>query len=69
MTIETLNAAMISKVQVELSSNLLIQLLNSGLLHCSDCRCLNADAKKVLWQALLTSTASAETIQEVKLCA
>ncbi len=59
----------VNKVQVELSSKLLIQLLNSGLLHCSDCKCLNSDAKKVLWQALLTSTANIEQIQKGKLCA
>jgi len=69
MAMQKLNAAMASKVQVELSSSLLIQLLNSGLLHCSDCKCLNADAKKVLWQALLTSTANTELTNEGKLCA
>jgi len=47
------------KVQLELSSHLLIRLLNSGLLHCNDCKCLNTDAKKVLWQALLTSSINA----------
>lgn len=46
-----------SKVQVELSSNILKQLLKSGLLHGEDCKCLNASAKQVIWQALLTSSA------------
>jgi len=53
------NYASEDKVQLELSSHLLIRLLNSGLLHCNDCKCLNTDAKKVLWQALLTSSTSA----------
>ncbi|MCW8832465.1 MAG: hypothetical protein OQK09_01365 [Colwellia sp.] len=69
MSIQTFNKAMASKIQVELPSNILIQLLNSGLLHCSDCKCLNADAKKVLWQALLTSTAHTELSSEEQLCA
>lgn len=69
MTTPTVNAALASKVQVELSTHLLIQLLNSGLLHCSDCKCLNADAKKILWQALLTSTANTELTPGDKLCA
>jgi len=31
-----------TKVQVELSSNMLHQLLKSGVLHGGDCKCLNA---------------------------
>ena len=34
------------KVQIELSSSILIQLLQSGILHGNDCKCLNAGAKK-----------------------
>jgi hypothetical protein len=50
-----------NKVQVELSSQVLKELLKSGLLHGEDCKCLNANAKKVIWQALLaTSTDSKE---------
>jgi hypothetical protein len=45
-----------SKVQVEISSHLLIQLLKSGLLHAEECKCLNASAKQVIWQALLTTS-------------
>lgn len=51
-----------SKVQVELSSQVLKQLLKSGLLHGEDCKCLNATAKQVIWQALLsTSTDNKES--------
>jgi hypothetical protein len=51
-----------NKVQVELSSHVLKQLLKSGLLHGEDCKCLNASAKKVIWQTLLaTSTESKES--------
>lgn len=45
-----------SKVQVELSCHVLQQLLKSGLLHGEDCKCLNASAKQVIWQALLTTS-------------
>ena len=43
------------KAQVELSESLLSQLLNSGVLHCGDCKSLNASAKAVLWHSLLAS--------------
>jgi len=57
MTTRTLNSDFSStKVQVELSGNMLKQLLKSGLLHVDDCKCLNANAKKVLWQALLVTS-------------
>ena len=46
------------KVQVEISSELLSSLLNSGLLHCGDCICLNAGAKSVLWHTLLQNSTS-----------
>lgn len=49
------------KVQVELSSHVLKQLLKSGLLHAEDFKCLNANAKQVIWQTLLaTSTDNKE---------
>jgi len=44
-----------TKVQVELSSHVLKQLLKSGVLHGADCKCLNASAKQVIWQALLAT--------------
>jgi len=58
-----------TKVQVELSGNILKQLLKSGLLHGGDCKCLNASAKQVLWQALLATSADVETHSENYLCA
>ncbi len=44
------------KVQVEISSILLSHLLKSGLLHCGDCKCLNANAKSIIWHSLLASS-------------
>jgi len=58
-----------TKVQVELSSNILKQLLESGLLHGGDCKCLNASAKKVLWQALLATSTNDDLHSENYLCA
>ncbi len=55
-----------SKVQVELSSHLLKQLLKSGILHGEDFKCLNASAKQVIWQVLL---ASSTDNRENNLCA
>ena len=59
----------INKVQVELSSNILEQLLKSGLLHGDDCKCLNASAKQVLWQVLLAISIDSEANMENHLCA
>lgn len=50
-----LNAGSTDKAQVELSINILAHLLNSGLLHCGDCKSLNSNAKDVLWHSLLAS--------------
>ena len=55
-----------TKVQVELSSHVLRRLLKSGLLHGADCKCLNASAKKVIWQAIL---ATITDNKESNLCA
>lgn len=48
------------RVQIEMSSEILTVLLSSGLLHCGDCKCLNAHAKSVLWHTLLANSASVE---------
>lgn len=45
-----------SKVQLELPSKILKQLLQSGMLHGGDCKCLNATAKRILWQTLLATS-------------
>ncbi|WP_448548315.1 hypothetical protein [Thalassotalea fusca] len=42
--------------QVAIPQQLLAQLITKGLLHGDECRCLNATAKQVLWQALLASS-------------
>lgn len=56
-------------VQIELSTNILTQLLKSGLLHGGDCKCLNANAKQVLWQALLATSTEINVCKENHLCA
>ena len=56
-------------VQLELPSVVLKQLLQSGLLHGRDCKCLNANAKRVLWQTLLTTSTHDLNHTENFLCA
>ena len=46
----------VDSVQIELSGTILAQLIQSGMLHGSECKCLNNNAKKVLWQSLLDSS-------------
>lgn len=58
-----------TNVQVELSSKILKQLLKSGLLHGGDCKCLNSNAKQVLWQTLLATSTDEITHSEHYLCA
>ncbi len=66
----TITTNKIDKVQVEISSNLLSHLLNSGLLHCGDCKCLNANAKTVIWHNLLASSTGSDDLNgEEILCA
>jgi len=70
VNMSTITVSNIDKVQVEISSNLLTHLLNSGLLHCGDCKCLNANAKTVIWHNLLASSTSSNPINgEQILCA
>jgi len=59
----------INKVQIELPSNILEQLLQSGLLHGGDCKCLNASAKQVLWHALLATSTHSDLKKGSHLCA
>lgn len=44
------------KVKIELSAGVLSQLINSGVLHGNQCRCLDINAKNILWQSLLSSS-------------
>ncbi len=58
------------KVQVEISSNLLSHLLKTGLLHYGDCKCLNANAKSIIWHSLLASSTDNYKIDgDKQLCA
>ncbi len=41
------------KAQVEISTTLLANLITSGALSGNDCRCLDSNARKTLWQSLL----------------
>jgi hypothetical protein len=68
MTTFTVNNT--DKVQVEISSILLSHLLSSGLLHCGDCKCLNANAKSIIWHSLLASSTHNDELKgEEHLCA
>jgi hypothetical protein len=41
------------KAQVEISAVLLAQLITSGALTGDNCKCLDNNARKTLWQSLL----------------
>lgn len=57
------------KVQVELSAKLLKQLLKTGVLHGDECKCLNANAKRLLWHVLLTTSTEQKSDEDNYLCA
>jgi len=57
ITATKLNANM---AQVAISKNLLEKLIVMGVLHGSECRCLNHIAKKVIWQTLLNNSLNLE---------
>jgi len=61
-------SAQTGKVQIELPSKLLLQFITSGVLHGDDCRCLNSNAKKTLWQALLKSSTNTDGSQGDNIC-
>ena len=42
------------KAPVELSTSLLAKLIAKGALHGSECKCLNSNAKKIIWKTLLS---------------
>ncbi len=46
--------------KVEISAGVLASLISSGLLKVAQCKCLDANAKHVLWQSLLVSSIAAE---------
>ncbi|WP_286262917.1 hypothetical protein [Thalassotalea atypica] len=43
-------------VKIELPSSLLAELICNGLIFGHDCKCLDENAKQVLWQSLLLSS-------------
>tara|TARA_R110000803_G_scaffold101673_5_gene169645 strand:- start:10630 stop:10830 length:201 start_codon:yes stop_codon:yes gene_type:complete len=49
------------RAQVEISADLLAQLITSGALTGNDCRCLDNNARKTLWQCLLNLSANIPT--------
>jgi len=44
------------RVKIELPSGILAQLISSGMLCGRDCKCLDNNAKQVVWQTLLASS-------------
>ena len=45
-------------IKLELPIDLVSSLLGEGLLHASDCRCLDAHSKQKLWHLLLDKSAN-----------
>jgi|VirMetMinimDraft_7_1064189.scaffolds.fasta_scaffold02330_3 hypothetical protein len=58
MGFRQLSGGCTGKAQVEISSVLLAQLINSGALTGNNCRCLDNNARKTLWQSLLNLSAN-----------
>jgi len=58
MGFRQVNEGCLSKAQVEISSVLLAKLISSGLLTGNDCKCLDNNARKILWQSLLNLSAN-----------
>lgn len=44
------------KARIEISAELLEKLIYSGILPGGECKCLNNNARNVLWQTLLSSS-------------
>lgn len=43
-------------VQIEITEKILASLIEGGLLHAVDFKCLDVDSKKTVWKLLLTSS-------------
>jgi hypothetical protein len=41
------------RAKVEIPVGLLAKLISSGLLHGNDCKCLDSNARNVMWKSLL----------------
>jgi len=61
MGFRQVNDACNGKAQVEISAVLLAQLISSGVLAGNDCRCLDNNARKTLWQSLLNLSVNLNT--------
>ncbi len=44
------------KAKVEISAGLLAKLITTGLLRGNECKCLDDNARNVLWQSLLSTS-------------
>lgn len=60
----TIKTPLPDKVKIELSGGLLAQLVKSGIIFGNDCKCLDANAKHVLWHALLNNSANEKPIND-----
>ncbi len=67
MGIRQVNEGCSGKAQVEISSALLAQLINSGALTGNNCRCLDNNARKTLWQSLLNLSTNLSTNLNTKI--
>jgi hypothetical protein len=61
MGIRQVNEGCDNTARVEISTTLLAQLICSGALSCNECRCLDNNARKTLWQSLLNVSTSLKT--------
>ncbi|WP_147301927.1 hypothetical protein [Thalassotalea euphylliae] len=56
------HTAIPAKVKIEMSSDLLMQLIYQGQVKGNDCRCLDANTKQVLWLSLLNSSVDTDEV-------
>jgi len=61
MGLRQVNEGCNGKVQVEISAVLLAQLITSGRLTGNSCKCLDNNARKILWQSLLNLSTNPHT--------
>lgn len=59
MGIRQVNEGCKNTARVEIPTSLLAQLISSGALTGNDCRCLDNNARKTLWQSLLNLSVEA----------
>jgi hypothetical protein len=61
MGFRQVNEGYSGKAQVEISAALLAKLIASGALTGNSCKCLDNNARKILWQSLLNLSTSLHT--------